>query len=164
MVGIILLFVGAVLLVNGVGGLGKIDAKSAAVMNLLTGGLALVIALILLFRAETNHDFFGVATVFLFAFTYLYAGISMVFSLDMRGFGWFCFFVAITTIPCSILAFQAHDLRFGVFWLIWGALWFMFYLAYVPAKNFGRILPFTTIAVGVLTCWIPGLLMLVDRW
>lgn len=164
MTGVILLFVGAVLLVNGVGSTGKIDVRSMAVMNFMVGGLALVASLIQLTRAESNADYFGVACYFLFTFTYLYVAISMWFELDMRGFGWFCFFVAITTIPCSLVAFEGGDNRFGTFWLIWGVLWFMFYLANVPGKDFGKILPIATISVGIFTCWIPGLLILTDRW
>lgn len=164
MTGVVLLYVGAVLMINGIGGLGKIDVRSMAVMNFMVGGLALVASLIQLFRAETTTDFFGVATSFLFTFTYLYVAISMWFELDMRGFGWFCFFVAITTIPCSLITFEAGDMRFGTFWLIWGAVWYMFYLDAVPKKNFGKVLPGVVIATGVLTCWIPGLLILTDRW
>ena len=82
----------------------------------------------------------------------------------MRGFGWFCFFVAITAIPFSLITFEAGDMRFGTFWLIWGALWFMFYLDAVPNKNFGKALPVAVIATGLFTCWIPGLLILGNRW
>lgn len=164
MVGVMLLFVGAVLLVNGMGGLGRVDLRSMAVMNFMVGSLALVASLLQLVRAETMADFFGVATFFLFTFTYLYVAVSMWFELDMRGFGWFCFFVAVTTIPLSIVTFQGGDYRFGTFWLIWGVLWFMFYQANVPGRDFGKLLPFATIGVGVFTCWIPGLLILTERW
>ena len=109
MVGVLLLFVGAVLLVNGMGGLGRVDLRSMAVMNFMVGGLALVASLMQFFRAESTADYFGVATFFLFTFTYLYVAISMWFDLDMRGFGWFCFFVAVTTIPCSIVSSFARS-------------------------------------------------------
>ena len=165
MVGVVLLFVGAVLLVNGMGGLGRVDGRSMAVMNFMVGLLALVASLLQLVRAETTADFFGVATFFLFTFTYLYVATSIWFDLDMSGFGWFCFFVAITTIPCSIVSFRGGDPRFGTFWLIWGVLWYMFYMSSVsPAKDFGKLLPYSTIAVGVFTCWIPGLLILTENW
>lgn len=164
LVGVVLLYVGAVLLINGMGALGRVETRSMAVMNFMVGGLALVASLIQLVRAETTADYFGVATFFLFTFTYIYVAISMWFDLDMRGFGWFCFFVAITTIPCAIVTFQGGDMRFGSFWLIWGALWYMFYLANVPQKDLGVALPYSVIGVGVLTCWIPGLLILTENW
>lgn len=164
MTGLMLLFVGAVLLINGMGGLGKVDAKSMAVMNFMVGGLALVAGITQLVRAQSPAEFFVVAAFFLFSFTYLYVAFSIWFDLDMRGFGWFCFFVAFTTIPFSLMSFQANDPRFGVFWLVWGTLWFMFYLDSVPKKNFGNFLPYSVISIGVLTCWIPGLLILTEHW
>ena len=164
MLGLILLYVGAVLFVNGVGGLGLAERRSVAVLNFLVGALALVAQLISLVRAQTPADYYLVATGFLFTFTYLYAAICGWFDLDLRAFGWFCLFVALTTLPCAWLAFQGPDLRFGYLWVIWGLLWLMFYLAYVPGLKFGRVLPFATIGVGVFTCWIPGLMMLVGHW
>ena len=106
MVGVMLLFVGAVLLVNGMGGLGRVEGRSMAVMNFMVGSLALVASLLQLIRAQSPADFVGVASFFLFTFTYLYVAISIWFELDMRGFGWFCFFVAFTTLPLSFLAYQ----------------------------------------------------------
>ena len=43
MLGVCLLFVGIVLINNGVCALANVDKKSAAVMNILTGGLSLFI-------------------------------------------------------------------------------------------------------------------------
>lgn len=164
MIGVILLFVGAVLLVNGMGGLGRVDGRSMSVMNFMVGGLALVATLLQIARAATPADYLGVAQSLLFTFTYVYVAISLWWQLDLRGFGWFCLFVALTTLPCSLLAFQQGDPRFGAFWLIWGALWFVFHLAYSHGRDFGRSLPYATISVGVFTCWIPGLLILTGRW
>lgn len=92
MIGIMLVYVGAVLLVNGMGGLGRIDAKSAAVLNFMVGSLGVVVSLLHLVRAESPVEYFTVATLFLFTFTYLYVAISSWYDLDMRGFGWYCFF------------------------------------------------------------------------
>ena len=145
MVGLMLLFVGGVLLVNGMGGLGKVEAKSMAIMNFMVGGLALFVALLSLIRAEAPGDYFAVCAYVLFSFTYLYVAISLWLDLDM-------------------MSFKSGDPRFGVFWLIWGALWFMFYLANVPKKDFGKLLPYSVISIGVLTCWVPGLLILTENW
>jgi len=164
MVGVVLLFVGAVLLVNSMGGLGRVDLRSMAIMNFMVAGLALFATVLQFVRAETTAQFFGVAQFFLFSFTYTYVAISMWWELDMRGFGWFCFFVALTTIPCAIVTFQGGDLRFGTFWLIWGVLWYMFFMANVQGRDFGKLLPYTSMTVGVLTCWIPGLLILTGNW
>lgn len=164
MLGIVLLYVGAVLLINGVSSLGKIDGRAAAVMNLFTGGIALIINIINLFRAGTPEQFYGVGTGLLFAFTYLYVAITNWYELDGQGLGWYCFFVAITTIPSAFMSYLGGDIRFTIIWLIWGALWFMFYLALAAKKNLGKLLPYSSIAVGIFTCWIPGYLMLINKW
>ena len=164
MLGVILLFVGSVLLVNGMGGLGRVDGRSMAVMNFMVGGLALVATLLQIVRASTVGDHLAVAQSLLFTFTYLYVAVSLWWELDLRGFGWFCLFVAVTTVPCALMTNQQGDARFGTFWLVWGALWFAFHLAYAHGRDFGRALPYATIAVGIATCWIPGLLLLTGRW
>ena len=164
MLGFTLTFVGAVLLINGMGGLKRIDDRSMAVFNLMVGSLFLFAALLSLVRAETAQDFHGVVAILLFAFTYLYIAVSLWFDLDMRGVGWYCFFVALTTIHYAVLSYQGDDYRLGAMWLIWGGLWYMFYLSWVPGKNLGKLLSYATIATGILTGWIPGLLMLTDNW
>lgn len=164
LIGLMLVFVGSVLLVNGMGGLGKVDPRSSAVLNFMVGGLALVASLAQFLRAEEIADFKLVAAYFLFSFTYLYVAVCNWFDLDWRGFGWFCLFVALTTVPYAMSAFAGGDLRFGILWLIWGVLWFSFYLSNVPRIDFGRALPYFVIAVGVFTCWVPGLLILTENW
>jgi AmiS/UreI family transporter len=120
MLGIVLLYVGAVLFINGIGALGKIDKKSVAVMNLFVGSITLLIDIFMLLDADTTAKLYAVGTGLLFAFTYLYVAITNWFDLDGRGLGWYCLFVAITTVPCSLVSFGAGDMRFGAFWLIWG--------------------------------------------
>ncbi|MHC1759506.1 MAG: AmiS/UreI family transporter [Negativicutes bacterium] len=164
MLGIVLLYVGAVLLLNGVSSLGKSDAKSTAIMNLFTGGIAFIINIINLSRATTPADFYGVGTGLLFAFTYLYVAAVNWYELDGRSLGWYCWFVAITTLPCAYMSFLGGDLRFTVIWLLWGALWYMFYMALAAGRNLGNWLAYASIFVGVFTCWIPGYLMLINKW
>ena len=164
LLGLTLTFVGAVLLINGMGGLKRIDDRSMAVFNLMVGSLFLFAALLSLVRAEAVQDYYGVVAILLFAFTYLYIAVSLWFDLDLRGVGWYCFFVALTTVPYAVINYQGNDYRLGTMWLIWGALWYLFYLSYVQGKNLGGLLPYATIATGIGTGWIPGLLMLTGNW
>jgi hypothetical protein len=164
MLGIVLLYVGATLLINGVAQLGKIEGKSAAIINLLTGGLGLILNIASAVRATTPAEYYGVGTGLLFAFTYLYVAATNWYELDGAGLGWYCLFVAITTLPSSLMAYLGGDLRFTAIWLLWGALWYMFYLALGAKKDLGKLLPYTTIMVGVITAWIPGYLMLANYW
>ncbi len=71
-----LMFVGAVLFVNGLLLLGKIDGKGAAVFNLFVGALQVAIPFYLIATAPTTSDILLDSGIFLFGFTYLYVGIS----------------------------------------------------------------------------------------
>lgn len=160
MLGVALFFIGAVLIVNGVGLTGRIEGKDVAPFNLLVGLLALFINGLGLYRAAATPDFFATAGGLLFAFTYLFLAVVQWWALKGVGLGWYCLFVA-----ASALAFAAAagDVRLIVMWLLWASLWFFFFLALGLGKSL-RFLPGYTIVVGIATCWVPGLLMLMGRW
>ncbi|MDR3248638.1 MAG: hypothetical protein LBT39_07615 [Treponema sp.] len=165
-----LLYVGCVLLINGIGALQKIEKKALAIMNFFTGGLYVLINGISLFSAITGNGdeslYYGIGTSMLFGFTYLFVGCTNWFGLDGRALAWYCFFVGITTIPCSYSSFQAGDLRYGIIWLIWGYLWLLYWLAGVSPKmkTAARLVPGSTIIIAVTTCWVPGYMMLASWW
>lgn len=164
MLGVALLYVGAVLFINGVSLLGKINAKAAAVMNIFTGGLTLVLNIVGLIKATETAMFYAGATGLLFSFTYLYVAATNIFNLEGKGLGWYCLFVAITAIPCAYLSFSSGDIRFGVIWLAWAFLWFLFFLLTALEKPIQRFTAWATVIIGVVTCWIPGYLMLIGKW
>lgn len=160
MLGVALFFIGAVLVVNGLSLIGRIEAREAAPFNLLVGLLALAINLIGLQRAVDAADYFAVGGGLLFAFTYLYLSVVQWHGLKGTGLGWYCLFVAI-----SALAFAgtAGDMLMFAMWLVWASLWFLFYLALGLGKPL-RFLGGYTVLVGIVTCWVPGLLMMTGRW
>ena len=91
MLGIVLLYVGIVLINNGIARLTKIDAKSAAVMNIFTGALSVTLNILAIARGEfsldTNtslSDFYSAGTGLLFGFTYLFVAINSIFDLHKR--------------------------------------------------------------------------------
>ena len=72
-----LLYVGAVLFINGLMLLGKIPGKSAAVFNLFVGVMQIVFPTIILSQANGDPAaIFGASGLYLFGFTYLYVGIN----------------------------------------------------------------------------------------
>ncbi|MCX5567092.1 AmiS/UreI family transporter [Alcaligenes phenolicus] len=160
MLGVALFFIGAVLIVNGVGLTGRIESRDLAPFNLLVGLLALFINLLGLQRGEQMADYFAAAGGLLFAFTYLYLAVVQWYGLKGVGFGWYCLFVAI-----SALAFAgtASDPRLITMWLLWSSLWFLFFLALGLGRSL-RILPAYTVLIGALTCWLPGTLIMMDAW
>ena len=170
MLGVILLYVGMVLMSNGFYRLEKINDKSNVVMNIFTGGLGLILNLIAIgYGAVTGADaswFYASATGLLFAFTYLYTAINTIWDLDQRLYGWFSLFVAINSIPAGLLCFFGYggNMLYGIIWWLWGILWLTAFIEINLKKNLGNFVPYLAIFEGIVTAWIPGFLMLVDKW
>lgn len=160
MLGVALFFIGAVLVVNGIGLTGRITGRDSAPFNLLVGMLALFTNAIGLVRGAQVADFFGAAGGLLFAFTYLYLAVVQWCGLKGTGLGWYCLFVAMSALA---FAATAQDPRVMVMWLVWASLWLLFFIALGLGKSL-RFLAGYTVLVGVATCWIPGLMMLMGKW
>ena len=157
MLGVSLLYVGAVLTINGIGRLTEIDGKSLAVMNFFTGGLSVIANVILLVCGE----YYAAATGLLFGFTYLFIGLNAVFNLDGRVLGWFSLFVAINTVPAALLSLlQDADSLFYVIWLAWGILWLLIFVESVLKKDLHHTVPVLLILEGIGTAWVPAWLLL----
>ena len=144
-----------------------------AVMNFFTGGLLVVINAVNIGvivassgGAGIDADLYGVATNMLFGFTYLFVGCTNLFNLDSRPQAWYCLFVAVNTVPCSIISFAGGDVIFGVIWLIWGILWLSYWVSGAQMKvTLGpKFIGWLTVFVGILTCWIPGYMLLANWW
>ncbi|WP_323120220.1 AmiS/UreI family transporter [Burkholderia alba] len=160
MLGVSLFFIGAVLVVNGVALTGRIESRDAAAINLLVGLLTLILNLGGLAHASAPAQYFASAGGLLFSFTYLYLAAVQWLGLKGAGLGWYCLFVALSALVYAALA---HDVRFSVMWVLWASLWFLFFVS-LGLQRPVRILPAYTIAIGVGTCWVPGMLMLTGKW
>ncbi|MHB1420230.1 MAG: AmiS/UreI family transporter [Bacillota bacterium] len=164
MLGLVLLFVGAVLLVDGAMLLGKANAKSAAVFNVLVGGLIFIGSIITMVQAGGEiGNFFLAGAMLLFGLTYLYLGAIYLLGLEADGFGWYALFVSITALVNGYFAISG-DLRLGLMWFAWAILWFMFFLLTALKKNILTLSAYSTLIVAVVTCWLPGYLILTGRW
>jgi len=74
-----LLYVGAILFLNGCMLLGWIDAKSAAPLNIFVGALQVVTPTYLIFTADGDTaQILGASGLYLFGFTYLYVAINLL--------------------------------------------------------------------------------------
>lgn len=169
MLGEALLYVGITLFSNGVSRLQKVDAKSAAIMNLFNGGLSLflnfITACYALFAGGGEASYYASATGLLFGFTYLYIGINGIFNLDNRPYGWYSLFVAVNSIPAGILAWNGGaGWKMAVIWWLWGVLWFTGWVEGVAKKNLGSFVGWLAVFEGIFTAWIPGFLMLTNHW
>ena len=161
-----LMFVGAVLFVNGLLLLGKIDAKSAGVFNIFVGVLQVAVPFYLIATAETPDDILLSAGIFLFGFTYLYVGITNLAGYPPLGLGWYCFWVMILAAAFGLTnIIRFDDVNSGMLWLHWAVLWALF--GFVLALGRDRLTPVTgwvTLVMSFTTCTIPGFLLLLGEW
>ena len=171
MLGVTLLYVGIVLINNGIARLTKIDDKSAAVLNIFTGLLSVTINVIALVHGDFNAttggmaDFYSAGTGLLFGFTYLFVAINSIFDLDRRPYGWYSLFVAINSIPAAYISFvDDGDWRMAVIWLLWAVLWLTGFIETVLKKDLGKFVGYLAIFEGIATAWVPGFLILRNLW
>jgi len=162
-----LLYVGAVLFINGVMLLGWVDAKSAAPMNIFVGGLQVVTPTYLIFTANGDQNTILQASgLYLFGFTYLYVAFNLLAGLDGTGLGYFSAFVAVCAVVFAWLSFERfNDNTFGVIWLNWAFLWLLFFL--LLGRNqvgLGRYTGAVAAIQGWVTGAVPAFLLLTGHW
>jgi hypothetical protein len=162
-----LLYVGAVLVLNGFMLLGRVDARAAAPLNLFVGGLQVVTPTYLIFSSGGDPDvILGASGLYLFGFTYLYVGFNLLAGLDGTGLGWFSAFVAACALVYAGLNFgRLGDPAFGVIWLYWAVLWGLFFLVLgLKREELTRFTGVVAVVAGVVTCAIPAFLLLTGVW
>lgn len=149
-----LLYVGAVLLVNGLWLLGKADHRDTAIMNFFTGGLISLIAIWWAFGGDASEGTaFNAAGSLLFAFTYLWVGHNAYTNLeDQRSLGWYCLFVAVVAIPTGWLVWIGGDVGLAALWWIWAPLWAAFWvLLGLERDEYTKPIAWMTIIIGIVT-------------
>ena len=136
LLGLVLLYVGAVLVINGIwlvgqaraanlapaGGDGPVDVAAAhptfienreiAVLNIFTGFIGVVAAVTLAVQGNQDEDLAsirGAGYILLFAFTYLWVAYNQFASVRGHAFGWYCLFVAITAVAAGLYTFSNAD-------------------------------------------------------
>lgn len=162
-----LLYVGAVLFINGLMLIGLVPGKSAAILNFFVGAMQVVFPTIVILQAAGDiPTILGASGLYLFGFTYLYVGFNQVFGLPGEGLGWFSLFVAICAVVFAVLQFTTvGDPVFGVLWLLWAILWFFFFL--LLGLNMEHLTIFTgwfTAIVAHVTGTIPALFLLTGKF
>ncbi|WP_029528308.1 AmiS/UreI family transporter [Polaromonas glacialis] len=165
LLGLVLFYVGAVLILNGLWMLGHIGDREIWVINLFVGAVSLLVALSQAFGAAADAASIRAAALsLLFSLTYLWVAINRFTGADGRGLGWFSLFVAITAVPVATNTFRTAehiwDVWSGLSWAAWAVLWFVFFLQLVLRKQVVRMAAWMAIGEGILTGWVPGYLLL----
>ena len=145
MLGVCLLFVGIVLINNGMCNFYKVDGRSLAVMNIFTGGLSLFINFVNLVQG----NYYAAGTGLLFCFTYLFVAVNNIFGLSSIPFAWFSTFVAVNAVICGTLEGFAGipalgiqpDIRWAGIWYLWAILWGTSFVEDIMGKKLGKFVP-----------------------
>ena len=167
-----LLYVGAVLFVNGLALVGLVKGTSMIPMNLFVGLLQVVTPLYLIFTAHGDQAVIvGASGLLLFGFTYLYVAMNNAFNYDGTGLGWFCLFVAVTAVIYSYWNFSNYAVLskadpnvgdlLGVLWATWAVLWLLFFFVLGLGKT--GLTVFTgawCAAQGIYTALVPAVILL----
>ncbi|MDV6012425.1 AmiS/UreI family transporter [Haloechinothrix sp. LS1_15] len=167
-IALVLLYVGAVLVVNGIWLLGHIADREVGVLNTFAGGIGLISAITVAVVGTIEGNLASIelaAYILLFAFTYLWVAINQYLDVDGRGLGWYCLFVAITAVPTAWLTFTAADGQpwltwLAVNWAVWAVLWFLYFLLLAQRLAITRLAAAVTLLAGVGTAWLPAYLLL----
>jgi hypothetical protein len=162
-----LLYVGAVLFLNGAMLLGWVDGRSAAPLNLFVGLLQVLTPTYLIFTAAGDETIvLNASGLYLFGFTYLYVAFNLFFGLDGTGLGYFSLFVAVCALVYAALNFfRLGDATFGVIWLYWAFLWTLFFIVLGRgAEGLTRYTGAVTAIQGWVTGAIPAFLLLTGEW
>ena len=168
MLGLALLYVGAVLFLNGLWLMGRIGDREIAIINIFSGLLTAAVAAYLAFGPNADDQSIRAgALTLLFSFTYLWVAYNRFQDVDGRGLGWYSLFVAITVVPVAVVQFMdaSSPLGYwlGVCWAAWAVLWFMYFLLLAMQKPIVKAAGAMTSIQGVLTAWLPGYLIL-EGW
>lgn len=159
-----LLFVGAVLVLNGLWMMDRIEDREIVVINLVTAGIMAFIAALSLVQAGTIQDVRAVALTLLFAITYLWVAANQLNGFDGRGLGWFSLFVAISVLPEGVRVLANSNtfmqVWLGVCWFAWAGLWASYFLLLAQKRDIRSQVAIGTLACGILTGWMPALILL----
>lgn len=154
MLGVCLLFVGIVLINNGMCSLYNVDGKSTAIMNIFTGGLSLFINFVNLVQG----NYYAAGTGLLFCFTYLFVALSKFLKASPIPFAWFSTFVAINAVIFgTIEGFTGST-------ALWAILWGTAFVEDICGKKLGKFVPYLQVFEGIVTAWVPGVMMLLQIW
>lgn len=165
MLGLSLFYVGAVLCLNGLWLMGRIGDNEIGIIGFFVGAITLLISLQLAFGSGADLSSIKAAgMLLLFSFTYFWVALNRYNGADGRGLGWFSLFVAITAIPVTVETLQGATTTWGIWlglcWAAWGVLWFLYFILLVGKKPIAKFVGAVTLAVGILTGWLPGYLLL----
>ena len=130
-------------------------------MNFFAGGGGIFVCVSLPTRSQLTDllPFEVTAYILLFAFTYFLVALNQYLGNDVRGLGWFSFFVAVTAVPVTIRLFlnsngQVWPTWLAICWASWAILWALFFgqlvlkMPIAKLNGWGSVSPRLSIPAG----------------
>lgn len=161
-----LLYVGAILFINGLALLGVVRSNGAVPLNIFVGVLQVVTPTWLIISSGGDTDqIYAASGLYLFGFTYLYVAFNTIWGFDPTGLGWFSLFVAIAAVGYAVVSAYRGDYAFAVIWLLWAYLWWLFFeLLGRGREGIARYTGAVAAIEGWTTAAIPAFLLLIGAW
>jgi putative amide transporter protein len=178
LLGVMLLYVGAVLCINGIWLLGQtrgeersalyMQNREVSVINVFTGVVGLITATTLIVHGDSKGEIASVrggGFILLFAFTYLWVAYNAYVNAGGHAFGWYCLFVAITAVGAGAYTIDQAggddaSIWLGIDWFAWAVLWGMFWALLTLERPIARITGWVATLEGIATSWVFGFLLL----
>ena len=160
MLGIVFLFVGAVLLHLGVCRLVRADGRTSSTVCIMGGAVLFVLYIFMTYRGFYLSGGVGL----LVAVLYIYIGITELFNLSIKPLGWYALLVAASMIPMMILDVVNGDTAMAILWLMWIVLLTSMWLEEALGKNLKNAVPYMCIFMAPVTGIIPGYVLMIDVW
>ena len=167
---IALLFVGSVLLVNGLVFLRRVDGIAAVPLNTLVGGFLILAALLSLHTAEQNDAvtpalLFATTGSVLFGITYLTVAGNSLLGGTGTALGWYCAWATAIAAVLAGVGFSAGDALSGWQWTAWAVLFLAFSLALnTGAEHLSAAAGVLAILHAVTTTSVPALMSIMGVW
>ena len=161
MLGINLLFAGFALSLNGVSYFVKVDRKMIGYANLIVGLIIFINSIIGVLHASAIADYSNAAGGFLFAVNYILIFISHIREDNFKLFGFFELFATIVSLIYVVYTAIGGVYILTYLWAMWAALWLEGFLdSFCNIKVMVKVSPFMLMANGILSTFVPGVLIL----
>ena len=168
MLGVCLLFVGIVLINNGMCSLYNVDGKSTAIMNIFTGGLSLFINFVNLVQG----NYYAAGTGLLFCFTLSFVALSKFLKSKPDPICMVFYFLAINAVIFGTIEgiYRKHctgnhtGSALGSNHRICGQFSGNCFRRRYLRKKLGKFVPYLQVFEGIVTAWVPGVMMLLQIW
>lgn len=168
MIFVVLTIVAMILFANGMMILGKFGGKQMAWMNLFACITIAIMGIYIGFSdglkaVGPTQSFAAAASCLVFAMAYLMVAAELFCGTDFKALGWFCFMGGCAMLLIGLGYFHVVGTalvpasQFGVFWLMWGALFWLFWACW--GLGVTSLVPFTgyyTIFVAFFTSLYPS--------